>query len=423
MRIITIFLGVFLYLGMSTSAGQRVSREIQPNFPPISGESQTLRAFPCSGTTIYEEGFDGLTQGQLPLDWSILDLDTLSPHLDISYMNKGWQAILDFKDSSNIAMATPSWYVSPDSSDDWLITQKVELGSNPCVSWYAYSQDIYYPEKYQVLVSTTTPDTAGFLANKPLRVVNSEFYSENYRSAILTDYKNKEVYLAFRQKSYDKFILVLDNVRFAEVLKKDPAMFSIRTTAYADTSKIVAIRGAIINRGSDTLAIDSAQLFIHYQVNNGMIESAAIKKKLSIAPNDTLNWLHDSTWKTPNTHGTAQIKCWFTGISGQPVTNDTLSITFGIYPTSISPMLPFEAVSLYPNPCENLLNVRFSESILPLDKQITVMDIMGKMIAETREEEGNPIKVIDMNNLPSGMYFVRIETEKGQVWNGKFLKL
>ncbi|MBX7242472.1 MAG: choice-of-anchor J domain-containing protein [Bacteroidia bacterium] len=418
MKYSAIILAILIFWNINEAGAQRVSKSNEPapsSFSP-------LRTFPCDGTTIYEEGFDGLSQGQLPLDWSSLDLDTLIPHPDISYMQKGWQAILDFKDSANTAMASPSWYALPDSSDDWLITQKVQLGANPCISWYAYSQDVYYPEKYEVRVSTTTPDTAGFLANDPVSIINSEFYSENYRSAILTEYKNKEIYLAFRQKSYDKFILVLDNVRFAEVLKKDPAMYSIRTTPYADTSKIVFIRGSIINHGSDTLKIDSAQLVVHYQVNNGQIESSAIRKPLTIVPNDTLNWLHDSTWKTPNTYGLVTIRSWFTGITGQPVSNDTLEMTFGVYPTSIHQALPPESVILYPNPADDILNIRFSSGIAPQKAAFELLDIMGKTLMACAMESGNEGS-FNTSGLPGGIYFLRIKMEDGKTWSGKFLKL
>ncbi len=409
------------FLSVFAAQAQWVSRS---GLAQNATNSPTLRTFPCDGDSIYEENFNALQAGEIPADWQVLDFDTLTPNDNISYLTKGWQRILDFKDSNNVAMASPSWYQAPHASDDWIITKKIHTGNNSCLSWYAYSQDVYYPERYDVLVSTTGTDTASFTADSAsiLRAVSGEFYSENYRSASLAAYKNKNIYVAFRQRSYDKFVLVLDNVRFAEVKTKDPATFSIRTSPYSDTSKSVTIRGSIINLGSDTLKIDSAQLNLHYKIAGGVVQSMSINAALTIAPNDTLNWVHDSTWTTPNTYGVKQLCAWFTGISGQPINNDTLCIDFGIYPTSIIGQIPTKDIQVYPNPSEGIFKINIDREIASHYLNMKLIDIYGNLVYQ-QDSLHLGENEFSVSAISSGMYFLYIQDEVGKTFKTKIVIL
>lgn len=412
------FFSLICFLSFFTGQAQWVSRS---GATGTGMNTPTLRTFPCGGTTIYEESFNTLQAGEIPADWQVLDLDTLAPNDNISYLTKGWQRILDFKDSTNIAMASPSWYQSPHSSDDWLITKKIHTGNNSCLSWYAYSQDVYYPERYDVLISTTGTDTASFMADSVLRAVPGEFYSENYRSVSLADYKNKDIYIAFHQRSYDKFVLVLDNVRFAEVQTKDLATFSISTTSYADTSKNVIIKGSLINWGSDTLKLDSAQLNLHYQVANGIIESMSINKALSIAPNDTLNWVHDSIWVTPNVYGIQQICAWFSGVSGQSLNNDTMCIDFGIYSTAVSGQISDKDIQVYPNPSLGEFKLNIDAAITSNDLNLKILDLYGHVVYQ-QDKLHIGENELSITHLASGMYFLYIKDEMNKTFSTKLLK-
>lgn len=407
----------FFLLLTSFSYGQYATSRSGDTPAPSS-----LRTFPCGGVTIYEENFSGLAQGQLPQDWATFDADTFAINPNLSYLTKGWQAILDFKDSTNTAMAAPSWFANADTSDyrdNWLMTKKVQLGPNTCLSWYGYSQDIYYPERYEVRISTTTQDTAAFLDSAAVRLVSAEFYSLNYRSVNLAKYANKQVYIAFRQKSNDKFVLVLDNVRFGEVLKKDPAMFSIRTTPKADTSKLVYIRGSIINSGSDTLVVDSAKLQLNYRIDGGTIESMTINQKVTIVPNDTMNWVHDSIWKTPTVFGIKKIEAWFSGVVGQPVNNDTAKIDFEV--VGIKQSIPLAAIKLYPNPTKEKLWVWMDETAAIEKPSIKIWDMLGRQTIPNISQD-KTLQEIDIQSLQTGIYFVQVSDKSGRIWTGKFIK-
>ncbi|MFN0202417.1 MAG: choice-of-anchor J domain-containing protein [Bacteroidia bacterium] len=398
----------------------------------VQPQGSPLRTFPCAGQTIYEEGFDNLQLGQVPQDWTVLDLDSNTVNANISMLNgqpwilPGWHRILDFKDSTNVAMATPSWYASADSSDDWLITKKISIGNNTCLSWYAYSQDAFYPEKYEVRVSETTADTAAFMDSTDLVAsIASEGYFENYRSVNLSKYKNKDVYVAFRQTSRDKFILVLDDVRFAEVLTKDLAMFSIRNGNQVDTSTTVKIKASVINHGSDTLRLDSS-LIVHYKIMglNGQViqpaKSMLVKKDLKVAPNDTLNFTHDSTWVTGSPISTYQLCVWFTGVDNQPVANDTLCQYIGVG-TGVEAYLAPLNVRIYPNPTQNTLHFLADESEMKYPLTMEMYDMLGRKVKEEKtiwDSQGQ----WDVATLPKGIYWVKLHEQHGKSFSSKFVK-
>lgn len=402
----------------------------QPSAPQIG-----LRSFPCAGDSVYEQNFNTLTVGAVPQDWTILDVDGLAPNPDIATFNgapwiqKGWQSILSFKDSSNVSMATPSWYASIDTSDDWLITPKIKLGSNTCLSWYAYSQDFYYPEKYEVRISTTTPTKDAFLIDSThlLKTVATEGYFENYRSVNLKNYANQDVYVAFRQTSVNKFILVLDNVRFGNVLNQDLAMYDIKNDAQLDTAATVKVKGSVINLGSDTLKLDST-LKVSYQIRNMANapvtgwKTMTINKKLKIGPNDSLNIAHDSLWTTTNTIATYYLCMAFTAsnLAGQPTYNDTLCKMIGVG-TPITKALTLENVKMYPNPTQSQLFIEMGDERAQYPFSLSVYDILGsERISEANIRENR--FALSLESLPNGIYLVRMKDKEGRSFTAKIQK-
>ncbi|MEL6853349.1 MAG: hypothetical protein AAFP92_32865, partial [Bacteroidota bacterium] len=117
---------------------QQVTRS---GLKPPKGPKPAFRQFPCGGETILDEDFQ--TSGDtLPAGWSSLDLDQFTPRDEILFLTpaKGWQKVVDFRDpdSINLVMASPSWYKdTTGASNDYLISPKISLTANPCLSWYA----------------------------------------------------------------------------------------------------------------------------------------------------------------------------------------------------------------------------------------------------------------------------------------------
>lgn len=69
-----------------------------------------------------------------------------------------------------------------------------------------------------------------------------------------------------------------------------------------------------------------------------------------------------------------------------------------------------EAISVYPNPTQKILNVVSPETIV---KKITIYDLRGSVISELDLNTQN--YQIDISNLAAAMYFVEISTEEGAI--------
>jgi Secretion system C-terminal sorting domain len=77
------------------------------------------------------------------------------------------------------------------------------------------------------------------------------------------------------------------------------------------------------------------------------------------------------------------------------------------------------ALEVFPNPSMDFINIRLYD--LPLQNNtVTVTDMQGKQVVAGSRISGNNI-ILDVRNLNSGSYFVKITTESGVVAQSKFI--
>ncbi|MDX2248709.1 MAG: choice-of-anchor J domain-containing protein [Bacteroidia bacterium] len=407
-------------LGTNMALSQPTSRS---GFPADPESLRNLRRFPCGGTVLLDEYFSDDT---LPAEWKVFDFDNLSPNNNILFMvpHKGWQSVIDFKDSLNRVFASPSWYQGTvGKSNDYLISPKVFIPENTCLSWYAYSQDKFFPESYEIRVSTTTPDTAGFLANPPVFTVSAEGDAFTYRTASLDAYGGQEVYIAFRHTSEDQFILVLDDIRMAQTQQRDIAMFYVDEVS-ADSGDEVVISGAIINLGLDTLAFDTIlkPLIVHYQIDAESIKNDTIWRVFKLLPNDTIQFAHDSIW-TPTEDAVYKFRVWASGFgTDDNVENDTVSRWQGIGTrTAIDPQTPGWKVSIYPNPAENQVFIDFGGTLTG-EYSVSVYDLFGREKIAPQKMLATSRQVLQLPQLSAGVYLIRIYDREGKGLTYKLVK-
>ena len=70
------------------------------------------------------------------------------------------------------------------------------------------------------------------------------------------------------------------------------------------------------------------------------------------------------------------------------------------------------ALSLYPNPVGNILNIESSIN----SGQVNIYDLMGKRVLQSEW-----LTEIPVGHLNDGLYFLNVITEEGQVINQKFI--
>ena len=67
-------------------------------------------------------------------------------------------------------------------------------------------------------------------------------------------------------------------------------------------------------------------------------------------------------------------------------------------------------ISIYPNPVQDRLYIEAETEV----EEVVVYDIYGRhQVAKTPSHQGN--LVVDLSNLKAGIYFVKINTEKGNI--------
>jgi subtilisin family serine protease len=98
------------------------------------------------------------------------------------------------------------------TNDDWLISPKVQLGTNSSFTvWVKSHTDQYGLERYRIGVSTTTNDPSAFT------IISSGAYEEapttwTEKTYDLSAYDNQEVYVAINCVSEDAFIFMVDDI-------------------------------------------------------------------------------------------------------------------------------------------------------------------------------------------------------------------
>ena len=105
-----------------------------------------------------------------------------------------------------------SWNTNPYNVDNWLITPKVALGGSVVFWTYTHAE---YPDKYEVLLSTTGTETTDFTVT--LRELSADAGGAWEQKVIdLSAYAGQEGYIAIHHKDYDDNYLFIDDFAVTE---------------------------------------------------------------------------------------------------------------------------------------------------------------------------------------------------------------
>lgn len=171
-----------------------------------------------SEVVVFEEGFgtpDVLyCDPAFPASWTLQDEDGRTPNKNVGYVTAAWVTLEDDFDSSNCAAVSTSWYDPVGLADDWMITPEIHVPEGATLSWRAYSplggEDA---DDYEVRYSTTgTIVPTDFDGNLLLAVVD-EATTWTERSVSLASLAGHTIHLAFRNDSFDDYLLYVDDVR------------------------------------------------------------------------------------------------------------------------------------------------------------------------------------------------------------------
>lgn len=110
--------------------------------------------------------------------------------------------------SGNYCASSWSWNTNTYYANNWLITPQLELQG---VAKYYVRTNAGYPDKYEVLLSTTTTDTISF--NVTLKAMEPAPAVNEWTEVIidLKDYEGQTGYIAFHHLDYDMNYLLIDD--------------------------------------------------------------------------------------------------------------------------------------------------------------------------------------------------------------------
>ncbi|MEM7036321.1 MAG: choice-of-anchor J domain-containing protein [Bacteroidota bacterium] len=376
---------------------------------PVARTNAAAATLPCAGTEIFSEDF----QSGIPGTWTVIDGDGMVPDSQMG-LQQGWQTRVDYRDATDTAAVSPSWYNPVGQSDDWLITPLISVGSNSCLSWSAYSQDQFFPEAYEVRIATTN-DTSAFLADTAYVTIDAENGDPTTRSATLAPWAGQDVYIAFRQTSDDKFVLVLDDVRVANINENDIGVLAV-THGTHDPGDTLPFTLEVANYGSNSVT----EFEVFWSVDGGTPQRMAIDS-IEIGLNETISFTHDSLFASDTVDLFYDVCAWTempNGTTDEDINNDTSCVKMPVgTPVFAAPLAEFDAdLSVFPNPFDGTFNLivdglRSSESA-----EIRLYDMQGRLMYSVTRRLYNQLPVqVAPDALPAGNYLLRIVTERGQV--------
>ncbi len=233
---------------------------------------------------VMSENFDGGTT--LPAGWTQSNVDGLTPNsnLPISFGSNAW-VVAALSAGNNIAVST-SWYSSPGTSNDWLISPQIAV---PNATGYECQFDVKasdpsYPDGFKVYISTTGNTVADFGTTPVLTVPAAPSAAFTMQSINLDAYQGQNIYVAIQNYSNDMYMLFLDNFKVRKPVNDDAILVSSTIEHYTliNTSKILNL--TVKNDGANPITS------VTVEWNDGTPHSQTIAT--NIALNATANISH-----------------------------------------------------------------------------------------------------------------------------------
>jgi hypothetical protein len=199
---------------------------------------------------LFSEDFDGIpgpTAGgagtyTFPAGWLLANVDNGTPAGAVSYVNEAWERREDFITNvvDSCAFST-SWTTPASVADDWMWTPLIgPISAGNILKWKAFAPDPMYLDGYEVRVmpassgppSGSDGNMGNMLSNSAILFsIAAENATWTDRQVNLSAYAGQSVYIAFRNNSNDKFLLLIDDVEVSGniIIEPVPVIF------YADT--------------------------------------------------------------------------------------------------------------------------------------------------------------------------------------------
>jgi hypothetical protein len=196
--------------------------------------------------------------GSIPSNFTTYDLDGLTPSSAVTNYCPFTGSFVVCQFGGDTFAASSSSFTSAGTANDWMSTPSIALGSNNNSKFLLFdtrSGDPSYLDGVEIYVSTTGNTPQDFLTSTAL--YNStgigEPVSWTTRSVDLSAYSGQTIYIGFRNNTYDKLVLGIDNIKVLELSDNNAELSSLNFPQYTTIPALFDIEGTITNVGGNTI--------------------------------------------------------------------------------------------------------------------------------------------------------------------------
>ena len=205
---------------------------------------QTLQA----QHTYLQTSFSSAAERKAFTFFDVDDMPVASERVKNLVVAKTWFAGTGVNGADKSVMYSCSLRSGGQHTDNWMITPKVHVSdADAWLTWDAQSVHHHLRESYEVLVGESLDDFTSF---KTVFTTDAEDYYWQHHMVSLKDYAGKDVYVAFRHTSHQKYLLAVDNVFLGQLGQKQ--IESNDQTAHScGLAETAPIQGTMTNTGQD----------------------------------------------------------------------------------------------------------------------------------------------------------------------------
>lgn len=238
---------------------------------------------------VFQENFDAIAEGAMPTNWTVFNVDGLTPNTEVAFVTNAWVCSLPATDYTTIAAWSTSWYTPAGASDDWMFTPGITVpATNPVLQYMEYSPDASYSDGYELRIMTAAPTTGNITTSTVLLTVAAGSNTPLKKTIDLSSYVGQTVYIGWRNTSDDMFLLGIDDVVVKSLQNNDASLFSINTPSIVGAGNS-NITGTIKNLGFN--AITSYD--VTYKIDGGTASAIYSVTGANVLIDGTANFTHN----------------------------------------------------------------------------------------------------------------------------------
>ena len=204
---------------------------------------------------IFSEDFNS---GVVPGNFATYDLDGLTTNSSIQNICPFTGSFVVCQYLGETFAASPSLFTSPGTANDWIVTPAISLANNSnskLLRFDVSSADPNYNDGVEVYVSATGNTPADFLSTTALynSTAGGEPATWTTRNVDISAYSGQTIYIAFRNHSYNKLVLGIDNIEVSELSDNNIELTSLNFPQYTTIPTLIDIDGVLTNIGGNTI--------------------------------------------------------------------------------------------------------------------------------------------------------------------------